>query len=63
LRQGIRVIALQPGRHIDGLPEAFRMSSIDCGERGYVARYCINGDNVTVLAVWRQKKEAKMDYD
>jgi plasmid stabilization system protein ParE len=56
IRQGIRVLALQPGpgRPVEDMPEAFREWLIDFGENGYVARYCIKGDTVTVLAVWRQ---------
>jgi hypothetical protein len=57
-RQDIRVLALQPGigRPVEDMPEAFRECLIDFGENGYVARYYIEGDTVTVLAVWRQKE-------
>jgi plasmid stabilization system protein ParE len=58
IRQGVRVLALQSGlgRHIEDMPEAYREWLIDFGGSGYVARYCIDGDSVTVLAVWHQKE-------
>ena len=56
--QAVRVPGLQPrlGRPIEGIPEEFREWTIDFGDRGYMARYRVDANGVTVLAVRRQKK-------
>lgn len=61
IRQGVRVLGLQPGigRPVEDMPQAYREWMIDFGDSGYVARYLIDGDIVTVLAV-RHQKEAGM---
>ncbi len=58
IRQGVMVLGQQPGvgRPIDDMPEAFREWIIDFGESGYVARYRIEVDVVTILAVRHQKE-------
>ena len=58
IRQGVQVLGLQPciGRHIEDMPEQFREWPIDFGSSGYLARYCIDGDDVIVLAVRHQKE-------
>lgn len=58
IRQGMRIIALQPrmGRLLEELPEQYREWPIDFGDSGYVARYRIDDDAVTVLAVRHQKE-------
>ena len=58
IRQGVMVLGQQPGvgRPIDDMPEAFREWIIDFGESGYVARYRIEVDAVTILAVRHQKE-------
>lgn len=58
IRQGVRILGEQPrlGRIIDDLPEQFREWIIDFGDSGYVARYRIDNDVVTILAVRHQKE-------
>lgn len=61
IRQGVKVLAQQPGvgRPIEDMPTEFREWMIDFSGSGYVARYRIDTDTVTILAV-RHQKEA--DY-
>lgn len=58
IRQGVRILGAQPrlGRMVDDLPEEFREWLIDFGDSGYVARYHIDGDAVTILAIRHQKE-------
>ena len=58
IRQGMKVLGQQPGvgRPVEDMPEAFREWIIDFGESGYVARYRIEVDVVTILAVRHQKE-------
>ena len=58
MRAEVEVLALQPaiGRPIEDLPEAFREWVIDFGDSGYVARYRIDAEVVTILAVRHQKE-------
>ena len=58
IRQGVKVLGQQPGigRPIEDMPEEFRERIIDFGESGYVARYRIDVDAVTILAVRHQKE-------
>ncbi|MEC5218770.1 plasmid stabilization system protein ParE [Actimicrobium sp. GrIS 1.19] len=58
VRQQVKILAHQPGigRPIEDLAEAFREWIIDFGDSGYVARYRIDADAVTVLAVRHQKE-------
>jgi plasmid stabilization system protein ParE len=58
IRHGVKVLGQQPGvgRPIDDMPDEFREWIIDFGDSGYVARYRIESDAVTILAV-RQQKE------
>lgn len=58
IRQGVKVLAQQPGigRPIADMPEEFREWIIDFGDSGYVARYRIASDAVTILAVRHQKE-------
>ncbi len=44
------------GRLIDDLPEDYREWPIGFGDSGYVARYRIDDDAVTILAVRHQKE-------
>jgi plasmid stabilization system protein ParE len=57
MRQGVRVLGQQPGigRPIDEMPDEFREWAIDFGDSGYVARYRLDSDVVTMLAVRHQK--------
>ncbi|MGY2199966.1 type II toxin-antitoxin system RelE/ParE family toxin [Pseudomonas gingeri] len=56
--QGVRLLAAQPqiGRLVDDLPDEYREWLIDFGDSGYVARYRIDIDTVTVLTVRHQKE-------
>lgn len=58
IRQGVKVLSQQPGvgRPIADMPEEFREWIIDFGDSGYVARYRIDSDAVTILAVRHQKE-------
>lgn len=58
IRQDVKVLGHQPGigRPVEEMPEAFREWVIDFGDSGYVARYRIGPDGVTILAVRHQKE-------
>ena len=58
LRQAVKVLGKQPaiGRPIEDMPDAFREWVIDFGDSGYVARYRIDPDAITILAVRHQKE-------
>lgn len=57
--RAMQVLGSRPqlGRPIEDTPEEFREWIIDFGDSGYVARYRIDLDAVTILAV-RHRKEA-----
>jgi len=58
IRQGVKVLGQQTGigRPIEDMPDEFRVWIIDFGDSGYVARYRIDSDAVTILAVRHQKE-------
>ena len=58
IRQGMKVLGQQPGggRPVEDMPEASREWIIDFGESGCVARYRIEVDAITILAVRHQKE-------
>ena len=58
MRQGVRVLGQQPGigRPIDEMPDEFREWIIDFRDSGYVARYRLDSDVVTILAMRHQKE-------
>lgn len=58
IRQEVKVLELQPsiGRPIDDMPNEFLEWVIDFGDSGYVARYRIDPDTVSILAVRHQRK-------
>jgi plasmid stabilization system protein ParE len=58
VRHGVKVLGHQPGigRPIEDMPDEFREWIIDFGDSGYVARYRIDADEVTILAVRHQKE-------
>lgn len=58
IRQGVKALAAYPrmGRPVDDLPEGYREWLIDFGNSGYVARYRVEGDGVTILAIRHQRE-------
>ena len=58
MRQGVGVLGQQPGigRPIDEMPDEFREWIIDFGDSGYVARYRLDSDVVTILTMRHQKE-------
>jgi plasmid stabilization system protein ParE len=58
IRQGVKLLEQQAGvgRPVDDLPEGFREWLIDFGDSGYVVRYHLGQDAVTLLAVRHQKE-------
>ncbi|MBK7000198.1 MAG: type II toxin-antitoxin system RelE/ParE family toxin [Rhodoferax sp.] len=64
IRQGVRLLGQQPGigRPIEGMPDEFREWIIDFGDSGYVARYRIDLDTVTILAVRHQKEAGVIPF-
>jgi plasmid stabilization system protein ParE len=58
IRSGMRIVGNEPdvGRAIEGMDSAVRDRLIPYGDRGYVARYRINGDTAVILAVRHQKE-------
>lgn len=59
IRKGLQILATRPrlGRPVEDLPEPYREWIIEFGKDGYVVRYRVDGDAVTVLAV-RHGREA-----
>lgn len=58
IKESVRILGHQPhiGRPVDDLPDEYREWTIDFGDSGYVARYRIDDDAVTILAVRHQKE-------
>jgi plasmid stabilization system protein ParE len=58
IRQGVKALGTHPtmGRTIEDLPEQFREWLIDFGNSGYIARYHVEADTVTILALRHQKE-------
>ena len=58
IRQGLKVLEKQPGmgRPVEEMNDEFRDWIIDFGDSGYVARYRVDPDAVTILAVRHQKE-------
>ncbi len=58
VRHAVKVLGHQPGigRPIEDMPDEFREWVIDFGDSGYVARYRIDSDAITILAVRHQKE-------
>jgi len=58
IRQGVKVLEQQPGvgRPVEDMDDEFRDWIIDFGDSGYVARYRLDPQFVTVLAVRHQKE-------
>ncbi|SFG04224.1 ParE toxin of type II toxin-antitoxin system, parDE [Novosphingobium sp. CF614] len=58
IRQGVQVLGTHPriGRMVDDLPEHYREWLIDFGDSGYVVRYRVEDDAITILAIRHQKE-------
>ncbi|RJG21177.1 type II toxin-antitoxin system RelE/ParE family toxin [Massilia cavernae] len=58
VRQGVKVLEHQPqiGRPIEDMAEVYREWQVDFGDSGYVVRYRVAPDAVTILAVRHQKE-------
>ena len=58
IRQGVKVLEQQPkvGRPVEDMDNEFRDWIIDFGDSGYVARYRVDPQFVSVLAVRHQKE-------
>lgn len=56
--KAVQVLGLQPliGRPIADMPDEYREWLIDFGDSGYVARYRVDGEDVTILALRHQKE-------
>ncbi|MFZ4539708.1 type II toxin-antitoxin system RelE/ParE family toxin [Propionivibrio sp.] len=54
----MQILILQPGigRPVLDLPPEFRELVIDFGDSGYIARYHVSPDLVTVLAIRHQRE-------
>jgi plasmid stabilization system protein ParE len=55
---GTQALGAHPrmGRLVEDLPEQYREWLIDFGDSGYVVRYRVDSDAVTILAVRHQKE-------
>lgn len=58
IRQGVKVLEQQPkvGRPVEEMDNEYRDWIIDFGDSGYVARYRVDLQFVSVLAVGHQKE-------
>ena len=58
IRQGVKVLEQQSGvgRPVEVMDDEFRDWIIDFGDSGYVVRYRVDQQSVTVLAVRHQKE-------
>jgi len=58
IRQGVKVLEQQPkvGRPVEDMDSEYRDWIIDFGDSGYVARYRVDPQFVSVLAVGHQKE-------
>ena len=58
IRNSLQVLGHQPhiGRPIEELPDEFREWVIEFGDSGYLVRYRIDADSVTILSMRHQKE-------
>ena len=58
IRNSLQVLGHQPhiGRPIEDLPDDFREWVIEFGDNGYLVRYRIDADSVTILSMRRQRE-------
>ena len=58
IRRGVKVLEQQPGlgRPVEDMDDEFRDWIIDFGDSGYVVRYRVDQQSITILAVRHQKE-------
>jgi plasmid stabilization system protein ParE len=58
IRAGVKILAHQPriGRPVDDMNPEFRECLIDFGNSGYVVRYRLDAEVVSIIAVRHQKE-------
>ncbi len=58
IRQGVKLLEQQSGlgRPIEDMDDEFRDWIIDFGDSGYVVRYRVTADTITILGVRHQKE-------
>jgi plasmid stabilization system protein ParE len=58
IRQAVKILGTYPrmGRLIDDLPDQYREWPIDFGDSGYIARYRVDDDVITILAIRHQRE-------
>ncbi len=58
IRRGVKVLGQQPGvgRPIEDMSDEFREWIIDFGDSGYIVRYRVDPNAVTILAARHQKE-------
>ena len=58
IRQGVKILEQQPGlgRPVEDMDDKFRDWIIDFSDSGYVARYRVDQQSITILAVRHQKE-------
>lgn len=58
IRQGVKLLEHQSGlgRPVEGMDDEFRDWIIDFGDSGYVVRYRVTTDTITILGVLHQKE-------
>ena len=58
IRSSIEILSQQSGigRPVEDMPDEYREWLIDFGDSGYIARYRIDADVVTILAIRHQKE-------
>lgn len=58
ITKAVQVLGQQPhlGRPVDELPDNYREWVIDFGDAGYVARYRVDQDAVSILSIRHQKE-------
>jgi plasmid stabilization system protein ParE len=58
IRESVKVLSIQPtlGRPIEDLHDEFRDWIVDYGDSGYVVRYRVDQQHITLLAVRHQKE-------
>ncbi len=58
IRHGVKILGRQPhlGRPVQHMPGEFREWLVDFGDSGYLVRYRVESDAVTVLAIRHQRE-------